>query len=107
MRLSRACRSVLPAVCLLALSAGCTYVSETPEALKVRVVTPAETSGCQSLGRLTVNVPKMLRGERYVREDAITLARKQAAKNGADTVAAVSPLVDGEQTFEMYRCIRP
>jgi hypothetical protein len=100
-------RAAWPAVFTAALFAGCTYVSETPEALKVRVVTPAEASGCQSLGRITVNVPKMLRGERYVREDAMTLARKQAAKNGADTIAAVSPLVDGEQTFEMYRCIRP
>lgn len=92
----------------LLLAAGCTYVSETPESRSVRVVSAqTEVAGCQPLGRVTASVPKMLRGERFVQEDLLTLAQKHAAKNGADTIIAAGPPVGSEQTFDMYRCLRP
>lgn len=93
---------------LLLLAAGCTYVSPTPESRSVRVVSAlSDVAGCKYLGRITASVPKLLRGERYVQEDLLTLASKNAARHGADTIIAVGAPVGGEQSFDMYRCIRP
>jgi hypothetical protein len=100
--------SRLAAMCAtLLLAAGCTYVKDTDEGRGVRVVRAADVQQCTSLGKVRVSVVKMLRGEKFVREDLMTLARNHAAKSGADTIVAVGEPVNSEQEFEMYRCIRP
>ncbi len=92
----------------LLLATGCTYVSQTPESHSVRVVSAkTEVARCKHLGRITASVPKLMRSERFVQEDLLTLARKNAAKHGADTIIAVGAPAGGEQTFDMYRCLRP
>jgi hypothetical protein len=91
----------------VALTAGCAYVKETEEGRSVRVVPPAEAQTCTHLGKVRVSVAKMGRGAQFVREDLIRLARNNAAKSGADTVVAVGEPENSEQTFEMFRCIKP
>jgi hypothetical protein len=86
---------------------GCAYVSETPEGQTVRVVQAADVAQCKHLGNTRVSVVQMARGEKFVREDLIRLARNSAAKSGADTIVATGEPKDGEQTFDMYRCINP
>jgi hypothetical protein len=92
---------------LAALAAGCTYVQETPEGRTVRVVSAPETAGCTNLGKVTVSVVKMARGDQFVRDDLIRLARNKAAGSGADTIAAAGEPVNGEQVFNMYKCLKP
>lgn len=89
------------------LAAGCAYVKETEEGRTVRVVPPAEAQNCTHIGKVRVSVAKMGRGEQFVREDLIRLARNNAAKSGADTVVAIGEPQNSEQTFEMFRCIKP
>lgn len=89
------------------LYAGCTYVQETPESKSVRVVPAAEVGSCTNLGKVTVSVVKMARGDQFVREDLIRLARNKAVGSGADTIAPAGEPADGEQVFGMYRCIKP
>ena len=89
------------------LVAGCAYVSETPEGQTVRVVPAKDVAQCTHLGQVRVSVVQMARGERFVREDLIRLARNNAAKSGADTIVAASEPKDGEQQFDMYKCIKP
>ena len=86
---------------------GCAYVSETPEGQTVRVVSAKDVGQCTHLGQVRVSVVQMARGEKFVREDLIRLARNNAAKSGADTIAAAGEPKDGEQAFDMYKCIKP
>jgi hypothetical protein len=101
----------IPGVAMLfasiVLVAGCSYVQETPEGQAVRVVSASETGQCTSLGKVTVSIVQMARGEQFVRDDLIRLARNKAAKSGADTIAAAGEPANGEQVFNMYRCIKP
>jgi hypothetical protein len=103
-------RNIIRLTALLAaalLFPACAYVADTEEGKTVRVVKPADVQECKSLGKSRVSVVKMARGEKFVREDLERLARNTAAKAGADTIVAVGEPVDAEQTFEMYRCIKP
>jgi hypothetical protein len=86
---------------------GCAYVTETPEGQTVRVVSAKDVAQCTHLGQVRVSVVQMARGEQFVREDLIRLARNSAAKSGADTIAAAGEPKDGEQAFDMYKCIKP
>lgn len=90
-----------------ALATGCAYVSETEEGRTVRVVQAADVAQCTHLGKVRVSVAPMARGEKFVREDLIRLARNNAAKSGADTIVAAGEPKDGEQQFDMYKCIKP
>jgi hypothetical protein len=87
--------------------AGCSYVQETAEGQGVRVVSAADVGQCTHLGKITVSVPKMGRGEQFVRDDLIRLARNKAANSGADTIVAAGEPSNSEQVFNMYRCIKP
>lgn len=89
------------------LVTGCAYVSETQEGQTVRVVQAADVAQCTHVGNLRVSVVQMARGEKFVREDLIRLARNNAAKSGADTIVAAGEPKDGEQQFDMYKCIKP
>lgn len=91
----------------LMLITGCAYVSDTPEGQTVRVVAAKDVAQCAHLGPVRVSVVQMWRGEKFVREDLIRLARNNAAKSGADTIVAAGEPKDGEQQFDMYKCIRP
>lgn len=91
----------------IVLLAGCSYVQETPEGRAVRVVPAGETGQCTDLGKVTVSIVQMARGEQFVRDDLIRLARNKAAKSGADTIAVAGEPANGEQVFNMYRCIKP
>jgi hypothetical protein len=91
----------------VALVAGCAYVTETTEGQRVRVVQAADVAPCTHLGQVRVSVVQMARGEQFVREDLIRLARNNAAKSDADSIVAAGEPKDGEQVFDMYRCIKP
>ncbi len=96
---------------LLATVAGCTWVDVKPQGEKVRVLTPQEVTHCRMLGRVTSNtaasVLVFVRGRAKVQEEVNSLARNNAGDMGGDSVVPTGPLIEGEQSFNVYRCINP
>ena len=93
----------------LVFSVGCTWVKKTPDAAKVRIVPADRVSDCIGLGNVTStttqNVAIINRKAAKVQTELETLAQNEAAESGADTIVAMSKVVDGRQTFAMYRCL--
>jgi hypothetical protein len=91
--------------------AGCTWVDLKPQGEKVRLLTPAEVKHCRHLGHVTTTTAATIgifaRGTSTVREELERLARNHAGGMGGDTVVATGPLADGEQSYDVYRCINP
>lgn len=90
---------------------ACSWVKLTPEGEKARVLSQAEVTSCKKLGKTTVSVADkivgMERKEHVVKENLEILARNAAPDMGGDTVVPVSDIVDGKQTYDIYRCVGP
>lgn len=103
-------KSLLLVAAVLGLMA-CSWVKLTPEGEKVRVLTAQEVASCKKLGKTTANVADKVAGmerkEHIVKENLEALARNAAAEMGGDTVVVASPIQDGKQTFDVYRCVGP
>ncbi len=101
--------SMLLAVALLA---GCSWVSLTPEAKDVRLLaSKAEARDCERIGKTTVSLVDKIAGlERNpekVRSELATLARNSAAQDlEGNAVMPISKVEQGRQTFAVYRCSR-
>lgn len=95
---------------LLALYlAGCTWVQVSAQGEKVRVLTAAEVTECQRVGKTTVTTAGKVAGlERYpekIQVELHTLARNSAIELGGDTVVPLDAPVEGRQVYEVYRCM--
>jgi hypothetical protein len=94
----------------LALLAGCTWVTQSPEALKadIAVVDAAGAAQCQRIAANQLSVADhlgtMQRLPEDVEHDLRTMAINQAATVGADAVAPVGDLKGGTQTWALLRC---
>lgn len=90
---------------------GCTFVSLTPTGEKVRILSLAEVSRCTHVGRVSSNTKASIgfiaRGKESVQEEVYRLSRNNAADMKGDTIVPLGPLIDGEQAFNVYRCINP
>jgi len=100
----------LTSVAVLALLAGCTWVTQSPEALKadIVVVDAAGAAHCQRVATNQLSVADHLgsiqRMPDDVEHDLRTMAINQAATVGADAVAPMSDLKGGVQTWALLRC---
>lgn len=97
-------------IAALALLAGCTWVMQSPEALKadIVVVDAAGAAHCQKIATNQLSVADHLGGIQRmpddVEHDLRTMAINQAATVGADAVAPMSDLKGGVQTWALLRC---
>ncbi|SCZ64230.1 protein of unknown function [Thiohalomonas denitrificans] len=104
-------RGISIALAVVLLS-GCSWVSLTPEAEEVRLLTSeAEARDCEAVGKTTVSlmdrVAGIKRSAEKVRKELITLARNSAAQDlEANAVMPISEIESGRQTFAVYRCPR-
>ncbi|HET7649291.1 MAG TPA: DUF4156 domain-containing protein [Gammaproteobacteria bacterium] len=105
-------RTWRPTIVAIALAAsGCTWVSVSPQAQKAGVVALSleRVASCRQLSQIQVsvadNVGVLQRMPSDVEHDLTNLAINEAAKSGGDTVAALSPAKDGQQTFGIYKCL--
>jgi len=93
---------------MLALSACTPWVKSTDAGLKVRVAYLSQVHACKDVGKVTVSVlNKVLfiqRSRETVAEELETLGQNAAGEMGGDTIVALSRVVNGEQTFRVYRC---
>jgi len=96
--------------CTLAVSA-CTWVKPTPGGEKVRLLSSAEVDSCKNLGTTTGTLKDTIAGvqrsEEKVNKEMQTLARNSAAEMGGDAVVPIGKVHNGQQTFEVYKCVNP
>jgi hypothetical protein len=89
---------------------GCSFMDLTKEGEGVRVATADAVAACTGLGRTTASVvaevASIPRHPDAVKENIEVTARNSAASMGGDTIVPASPIAEGKQTFEVYRCKR-
>ena len=86
--------------------ASCSWVKLTVEGENVAILSAAEVDNCTRIGTTTVEVldrPLLERNEDKVARELRTMARNRAADRG-DAIVPSTRVVDGEQTFIIYRC---
>ena len=95
-------------VCLLAQLGACSWVKPTPQGEQVRVLTAQEVRTCVDAGTTHVSVldklGKLRRSGGKVSVELATLARNSAAQLGGNAIVPVTDIVDGAQTFGVYKC---
>lgn len=88
---------------------ACATVKLTPSGEKARVLDVKEAANCQKRGKVTVSVkPSILtapRQQTVIAKELQILARNSAVNMDGDTVAVISKIDNGRQTFEIYRCV--
>jgi hypothetical protein len=104
--------SALAGVVLAGSMTGCAWVDLKPQGEKVRLLTASEVKRCTRLGHVSSTTTATLlgfiaRSTSTVREELNRLARNEAGGMGGDTIVPTGPMVDGEQSYDVYRCINP
>ncbi len=102
---------ILSPIAALALLTGCTWVTQTPEALQSNVQaldTKDALVRCQQIAANQLKVAYKLgtlqRMPDDVEHDLRTMAINQAATVGADAVAPLTDVKDGVQTWGLFNC---
>ncbi len=102
--LQRACAA---GVMILGLS-SCAFVELTEAGKQVALVTPERAADCKKVGTINSKVLARFvgfdRSATRVARELADLARNEAAQYGGDTIVPTSPIEDGRQTFDLYRC---
>ena len=90
---------------------GCATSKLTESGDKVRVLDPQEVSTCRKLGETNASTTADTLGiERPIETIAKELrlaARNAAGRMGGDTIVPLTVISEGQQTFEVYKCIDP
>lgn len=93
------------------ITSGCAWVDLSAGGKKVRVLSKEEVTSCKSLGKTTASVADKVAGLKrqphIVAENLETLARNAAAEMKGDTIVVASPIEQGKQVFNVYRCVGP
>ena len=104
---------VLVATVLILCSAslaGCTWVKNAPNAQAVRIVPADRIMGCRLLSKVTTytadNIAVIKRSAKKVQEELDALAKNEAAERGADSIVRTSKVIEGKQSFDLYRCLK-
>lgn len=88
---------------------ACQWVKPTEGATHVSLVKHAHIVNCEKLGLTTSTVKARIgivrRKEAEVVDDLVALAKNEATELGGDTIVAQGPLQEGQQAFEIYRCL--
>jgi len=90
---------------------ACTWVELTPEGQKVRLLSSNEVKSCKNMGKTTVSLKDKIAGiernKEKVEKELAALARNSAVDLKGDTIVRASEIKDGQQIFNVYRCINP
>lgn len=85
---------------------GCSFVKLTPQGENVAVMQLKDVTRCENVGSTTVSVVSKVVVNRKPDKVALelrVLARNRAAASG-DAIVSMTPVINGEQTFNIYRC---
>ena len=93
---------------LTLLVGACTWVKLTPAGERVDVRVATSTADCKLIGTLSTsvmdNVSVYKRNEGKVEKELVTMARNDAAAEGANVIVPVDRPLEGSQKFKMYHC---
>jgi len=89
---------------------ACNWVKLSEGGQAVRVAKQGEVASCEAKGRThaqtTDRVVIFARRDQPIQLELESLARNEAALIGGDTIVPATPIENGRQTFEVYRCGR-
>lgn len=97
-------------VCLVlaGLVSACTWVKPDAQAAAVRLAKPSEVTDCRRIGFANVKtlgrIVVVPRSSDKIAGELVTLAQREAAVMGGDTIVADSLVDGGSQVFAVYRC---
>ena len=90
---------------------GCATIKLTAGGEKVRVLAPNEVSSCKKLGKtntsVTDNVVGVKRPIETIELELTTISRNSAHSMGGDTIVPLTVIENGNQSFNVYKCINP
>ncbi|MDP1931857.1 MAG: DUF4156 domain-containing protein [Gammaproteobacteria bacterium] len=90
------------------VSSCATWVQLTSAGRLVTVATPAEVTSCTRVGTSTARAISSIafveRGGTKLQSELIDLARNEAGDMGGNRIVTESPIVNGRQSFGVYRC---
>jgi hypothetical protein len=105
---------IIRSVCLLVLSSlvlsACTWVKASSEGEGVKSLTASQVQNqsCERLGQTHSQTMDKIaffkRSNRAQKEELEKLAKNEAAKMGGNAVVADTEIVDGRQTYVIYKC---
>lgn len=87
---------------------ACTWVKPDALSSRVALAKPSEVTDCKRIGFANVKtlgrIVVVPRSANKVAEELVTLAQREAAVMGGDTIVADSLVDGGSQVFAVYRC---
>ena len=92
------------------LLSACSGIKLTTGGEKVRILDPSEVSSCRKLGKTNNAVTARVvveRPEEAIAKELRILARNSAAGMGGDTIVPLTVIENGQQTFEVFKCVNP
>lgn len=99
---------LLLATFLIVLSSCNSWVGVTTEGEGVRQATAGEIGNCRRIGQAQAStmarVALVERGGERMQDELLRLARNEAGSMGGNVIVPESVIVEGRQTFGVYRC---
>ncbi len=100
---------IVISLCFVGLLQACTWVQLTAEGEKVRILDMDEVSQCEPVGQTTSTTKAKVAGVprhiNAVKDELQSLARNSAVNLGGDTIVPLGDIVEGQQTYKVYRCV--
>lgn len=95
-------------VAAVVLLPACSFVNVSDAGKAVVVKSAAEVEQCEPKGTTNAQVLSKIifkRVEESMAAELADLARNQAAEMGGDSIVPTSEIVDGKQSFAVYKCL--
>ena len=92
------------------LLGGCSQLKLSDEGQKVRVLDPNEVGSCRLLGKTNASTTARMvfeRPEKEIAKELRIVASNSAARMGGDTIVPLTIVEEGQQTFQVYKCVNP
>lgn len=98
-------------VATLILGACASALKLTSAGEKVRVLSPDEVESCRKIGNTNASVTHIIAGikrpDNVIVQELRTVARNAAARLGGDTIVPLTVVDEGQQSFQVFKCINP
>ncbi|GMV69759.1 MAG: hypothetical protein AMXMBFR76_21980 [Pseudomonadota bacterium] len=102
-------QKLIAIACLPVLLAACSFIPKSPGADRVLLLPLERVKSCTEVGQTKVQVLDrvgfLARRGASVDQDLQRVARNNAVDMGGDTISALTGVVNGRQTFGVYKCL--
>lgn len=98
-------------ICISIVTSSCTWAPLSQLGEKVRLLESHEVKTCTKKGKTTVSVKHEIlgaaRNKKTISKELTRLARNSAPDLNGDTIVVASPIKNGQQSFDVYKCVDP